>query len=47
MPEMPVRNGLCMWLLNQINEIIDKWGLEEEDYLGLEETLGRPFTHLD
>lgn len=38
---------MCVWPLNQINEIINKWGLEEEDYLELEETLGRPFTHLD
>lgn len=47
MPEMPVRDGARVWPLNEINEIIDRRGLEEEDYLELEEALGRPFTHLD
>lgn len=46
-PETPVRDGEPAWQLNEINEIINKWGLREEDYRDLEETLGRPFTHLD
>lgn len=42
-----MRDGYGVWPLNEINGIIDKWGLGEEDYLELEETLRRPFTHLD
>lgn len=47
MPENASEGWARVWPLNEINEMIDKRGLEEEDYLELEETLGRPFTHLD
>lgn len=46
MPGEALRHGR-VWPLNQINEIIDKWGLGEEDYSELRETLASPFTHLD